>query len=175
MPIQRMSRHRPSVALELCWPWGPLWATWWVFPRVQRRTRSPLRPRAWGVAVLPVPVACTHRSQPMGPFGVKDMGAPEVKFLDRCQIHGSEGVLQVHVRRSRMRVRGAKMIRHRRSPATVNDAGQALAGQESSDPVRATPPTTRNPQPVGSGGSTVARLKLKGIDGMAPQGVEYAA
>jgi len=67
------------------------------------------------------------------------------------------------------------MIRHRRSPATVNDAGQALAGQDSSDPVRATPPTTRNPQPVGSGGSTVARLKLKGIDGMAPQGVEYAA
>jgi len=28
---------------------------------------------------------------------------------------------------------------------------------------------------MGSGGSTVARLKLKGIDGMAPQGVEYAA
>ena len=31
------------------------------------------------------------------------------------------------------------------------------------------------PKLVGSGGSTVARLKLKGIDGMAPQGVEYAA
>ena len=70
-----------------------------------------------------VPVTCTHRSQPMGLFGVKDIGAPEVKFLDRCEIHGSEGVLQVHVRRSRMRVRGAKMIRHRRSPATVNHAG----------------------------------------------------
>jgi len=28
---------------------------------------------------------------------------------------------------------------------------------------------------MGSGGSIVARLKLKGIDGMAPQGVEYAA
>ncbi len=26
-----------------------------------------------------------------------------------------------------------------------------------------------------SGGSTLARLKLKGIDGLAPQGVEYAA
>jgi hypothetical protein len=26
-----------------------------------------------------------------------------------------------------------------------------------------------------SGGSTVARLKLKGIDGMTPPGVEYAA
>ena len=75
-------------------------------------------------------VNCTHRSQPMGLFGVKGIGAPEVKFLDRCETHCSEGVLQVHVRRSRMRVRGAKMIRHRRSPATVNHAGQALAGQD---------------------------------------------
>ncbi len=28
---------------------------------------------------------------------------------------------------------------------------------------------------LGSGGSTVARLKLKGIDGMATQGVEYVS
>jgi len=28
---------------------------------------------------------------------------------------------------------------------------------------------------MGSGGSTIARLKLKGIDGMTPPGVEYAA
>ena len=28
---------------------------------------------------------------------------------------------------------------------------------------------------LGSGGSMVARLKLKGIDGRAPPGVEYAA
>jgi len=39
----------------------------------------------------------------------------------------------------------------------------------------ASPPTTRNPKPLDSGGSTVARLKLKGIDGVTPQGVEYAA
>jgi len=30
-------------------------------------------------------------------------------------------------------------------------------------------------KPSGSGGSTAASLKLKGIDGMTPQGVEYAA
>lgn len=132
MPIHGTSRHRPSVALELCWPWGPLWATWWLFPQAQRLTWLFLCALGPEVSVLlSYLLACNHRSQAMGPFGVKDMGAPEVKFLDRCQIHCSEGVLQVHVRRSRMRVRGAKMIRHRRSPATVNDAGQALAGQDS--------------------------------------------
>ena len=31
------------------------------------------------------------------------------------------------------------------------------------------------PKPVGSGGSMVAKLKLKGIDGRAPPGVEPAA
>ena len=52
----------------------------------------------------------------MGPLEVKDIATLEVKFLDRCKINGSEGVLQVRVRRSRMRAWGAKMIRHRRSP-----------------------------------------------------------
>lgn len=59
----------------------------------------------------------TDRTDTMGPFGVDDIEAPEVKFLDRCEIDSSEGALQVRVRRSRMRVWGAKMIRHRRSPA----------------------------------------------------------
>ena len=45
-----------------------------------------------------VPVTCTHRSQPMRLFRLKDIRAPEVKFLDRCEINSSEGVLQVHVR-----------------------------------------------------------------------------
>lgn len=74
----------------------------------------------------------------------------------------------MHVRR------GAKVIRRRRSLATVNDAGQTLAGQ-GSETLQAIPPTMRNPQSVGSGGSIVARLKLNGIDGMPPQGVEHAA
>jgi len=43
------------------------------------------------------------------------------------------------------------------------------------DAIRAISPCNEKSKPVGSGGSTVARLKLKGIDGMAPQGVEYAA
>lgn len=34
---------------------------------------------------------------------------------------------------------------------------------------------TRNLKPLGSGGSIAARLKLKGVDAMTPQGVEYAA
>jgi len=54
------------------------------------------------------------RSSTMGQLGVKDIATPEVKFLDRCKINCSEGVLQVLVRRSRMWVWGAKMIRHRR-------------------------------------------------------------
>lgn len=65
----------------------------------------------------------------MEPSRVKDTATPEVKFLDRCLVHSGEGVLPACVRRSRMRVWGAKMIRHRRSPATVNCASQATAGQ----------------------------------------------
>ena len=56
------------------------------------------------------------QSSMMGHLRVKDTAALEVKFLDRCMINSSEGALQVLVRRSRMRVWGAKMIRHRRSP-----------------------------------------------------------
>ena len=47
---------------------------------------------------------------------VKGTAAPEVKFLDRCKTRCSEGVLQAHVCRSRTKVWGAKMIRHRCSP-----------------------------------------------------------
>ena len=36
-------------------------------------------------------------------------------------------------------------------------------------------PYLRNHKSLGSGGSMVARLKLKGIDGRAPPGVELAA
>ncbi len=118
---------RPSVALVLCWPWGPLLATWWCV-LTGPLGHTPL-PSGETRAVLLVPVTCTHRSQVMGQFEVKGIRASEVKFLDRCETNSGEGALQVLVHRSRMRVRGAKMIRHRRSPATVNHAGQALVGQ----------------------------------------------
>jgi hypothetical protein len=59
---------------------------------------------------------CGAVSASMGLLGVKGIAAPEVKFLDRRKTTGGKGALQVHVRRSRMRVWGAKMIRHRRSP-----------------------------------------------------------
>ena len=58
----------------------------------------------------------SHQTDMMEEFRVEDTAAPEVKFLDRCKINCSEGVLQELIRRSRMRVWGTKMIRHRRSP-----------------------------------------------------------
>ncbi|KAK4045865.1 hypothetical protein OUZ56_033928 [Daphnia magna] len=54
---------------------------------------------------------------------------------------------------------------------TINDANQQSVG--------VTPMTRRaasgKPKSLGSGGSMVAKLKLKGIDGRAPPGVEPAA
>ena len=121
------------------------------------------------------------------------IGATEVKFLDRCGTSGSEGALLDRIRQSRTRVWGSKMIRYRRSPPTVNGAcsvsirvfpltvlfppSRGVGFACSWEPTWSVPllHPTRNPEPLGSGGSTVARLKLKGIDGMTPQGVEYAA
>ncbi|KZV47064.1 hypothetical protein F511_11970 [Dorcoceras hygrometricum] len=55
--------------------------------------------------------------------------------------------------------------------STINDADQG-----SVDVTLRTPPATyEKSKSLGSGGSMVARLKLKGIDGRAPPGVEPAA
>uniref|UniRef100_A0A2N9IHA6 rRNA intron-encoded homing endonuclease n=1 Tax=Fagus sylvatica TaxID=28930 RepID=A0A2N9IHA6_FAGSY len=55
--------------------------------------------------------------------------------------------------------------------STINDADQGLA-----DVTYRTPPAPyEKSKSLGSGGSMVARLKLKGIDGRAPPGVEPAA
>lgn len=106
MLVHGMSKQRPDVAFELCWPWC-----------------SPRGIQCCALAVGGGPSGFTpgcpvvqYESTMMGLLRVKGMAALEVKFLDRCWTNCSEGALQVHVRQSRMRVWGAKMIRHRRSP-----------------------------------------------------------
>ncbi len=54
---------------------------------------------------------------------------------------------------------------------TINDADQRSAGVASMTRRAA----SGKPKSLGSGGSMVAKLKLKGIDGRAPPGVEPAA
>ena len=58
---------------------------------------------------------------------------------------------------------------------TVNDAGSVSVFCSQHDSSGTTLPHREIPKPTGSGGSTVARPKLKGIDGMTPQSVEDAA
>jgi len=114
-PSMKSPSNDRAVAKELYWPWNP--------PRATRRTSHAvtgilgtrrIRPKG------PHQAEKAHRvsqPNPRGSLRVKDTATPEVKFLDRCKMHGGEGVLQVLVRRSRMRVWGAKRIRHPRSPA----------------------------------------------------------
>ncbi|RUS68403.1 hypothetical protein EGW08_023755 [Elysia chlorotica] len=54
---------------------------------------------------------------------------------------------------------------------TINDASSRSGGVDSMTPRAA----SGKPKLLGSGGSMVAKLKLKGIDGRAPPGVEPAA
>nr|TKS01561.1 hypothetical protein D5086_0000172000 [Populus alba] len=72
-------------------------------------------------------------------------------------------------------VRERKLGARRRSDtvlvSTINDADQGLADVASRTP----PAPYEKSKFLGSGGSMVARLKLKGIDGRAPPGVEPAA
>ena len=58
------------------------------------------------------------------------------------------------------------------SVATVNDANREFGGVTS---MTRRAPDPGNRESLGSGGSMVAKLKLKGIDGRAPPGVEPAA
>ena len=55
--------------------------------------------------------------------------------------------------------------------STINDADQGSADVA----LRTLPAPSEKSECLGSGGSMVARLKLKGIDGRAPPGVEPAA
>ena len=71
-----------------------------------------------------------------------------------------------------MKVRGSKMIRYRLSLnhklCQLEIGGCSVFATTSSE-------TYEKSKSLGSGGSMVARLKLKGIDGRAPPEVEPAA
>uniref|UniRef100_A0A0C3T249 Uncharacterized protein n=1 Tax=Guillardia theta (strain CCMP2712) TaxID=905079 RepID=A0A0C3T249_GUITC len=76
-------------------------------------------------------------------------------FIFRCQ---------------RTKVRGSKTIRYRRS-LNHKLCRLGISGCQFATPLA---PCEKS-KFLGSGGSMVARLKLKGIDGRAPPGVEPAA
>ncbi|KAL1283495.1 Ras-interacting protein [Trichinella pseudospiralis] len=70
----------------------------------------------------------------------------------------------------RTKVRGSKAIRYR--PSSNGKLCQPAIRRSSFKTRRA---ASGKPKCFGSGGSMVAKLKLKGIDGRAPPGVEPAA
>ena len=92
-----------------------------------------------------------------------------MKFLDLWKTTCCESVDQRRLRQSRTKVGGSKTIRYRRSPnhklCQLRIGGRFLM----------TPSALRGkPKQSGSGGSMIARLKLKEIDGNSPPGEEYA-
>ena len=96
--------------------------------------------------------------------------ALEVKFLDRCKTNNSESIWQERFHRSRTKVKGSKTIRYRRS------LNHKLCRLEIGGCYFMTPSASyEKSKSLGSGGSMVARLKLKEIDGRAPPGLEPAA
>ena len=94
----------------------------------------------------------------------------EVKFLDPRKTPYCESKKPVLSRQSGTKVGGAKTIRYRRSPNRKRYQPRVeIVFSPFSELFRETI------EFLGSGGSMVARLKLKEIDGRAPQGVEFAA
>lgn len=95
----------------------------------------------------------------------------EVKFLDPGKTIYCESKKPVLSRQSGTKVGGAKTIRYRRSPnrKRYQPRVEIEIYLPFSELFRETI------EFLGSGGSMVARLKLKEIDGRAPQGVEFAA
>ncbi|KAK0039346.1 hypothetical protein Bpfe_031229 [Biomphalaria pfeifferi] len=99
------------------------------------------------------------------------IAALEVKFLDRRK----DELLRKHLSRMFFISQERKSEARRRSDTvvvlTINYATWPSAGVASMT-LRA---ASGKPKVLGSGGSMVAKLKLKGIDGRAPPGVEPAA
>ena len=97
----------------------------------------------------------------------------EMKFSDHSRTRESE--LQFDKVWCRLMNYESRRIDGRRMPrkvATVNDANREFGGVTS---MTRRAPDPGNRESLGSGGSMVAKLKLKGIDGRAPPGVEPAA
>ncbi len=112
-----------------------------------------------------------------GSTGTNEVGSTltlVAKHLDRQKTNNGEGTPPECFHQSRTRVRGTKMTRYHRSPYRKRCRLGIGSLFTLFDPLGITPNNEKS-KPVGSGGSTLARLKLKGIDGMTPQGVEYAA
>ena len=94
---------------------------------------------------------------------------PEVKFFDLWMTNECESHLpRMFASNQELKLRGSKTIRYRPS-LNLNHCRQAIGG------ARFPPSAAFEISKSGSGGSMVARLKLKGIDGRAPPGVEPAA
>ena len=113
MGWQRIDRVDTSV---ICWPQSSLRGNAAPVPPSPLAMRGPWHPQRDRVHAMHHGVGVAwRRPEEMGPFGALDIGTPEVKFLDRFGIAQGGGILPEHVRRSRTRVWGAKMIRYRRS------------------------------------------------------------
>jgi len=166
-----MTNDRPVALAYFCRSYPTEWETTATSPRLTVPPVPGLRPEpAHG------PAGGTQLPEAMRVLWAVCIVAREVKFLDRPEATRSEGVGQVHACQSRTRVWGTKMIRYRCSPLAVNGASSALVCVLPLERRHRRPlPHNEKSKPVGSGGSTFARRKLKGIDGMTPQGVESAA
>ena len=83
----------------------------------QRSARAPRWPEAIrsGGGLHQAARRCWLSTAVMGLFVVMDIDTPEVKFSDRARISCGKGVPLEHVRRSRTRLWGVKMIRYNRS------------------------------------------------------------
>jgi hypothetical protein len=93
-----------------------------------------------------------------------------VKFLDFLKTNYCESICQGCFHWSRTKDKGSKTIRYRRS-LIHKRCRLGISGCPLLTPLA---PYEKS-KFLGSGGSMVARLKLKGIDGRAPPGVDCAA
>ena len=125
---------------------------------------------AWNNAVLLFFLVSEFQFWLTGTTGGICIQQSEVKFLDLLKTYKCKSICQGCFLWSRTKVRGSKTIRYRPSlnyKLCWLDIGRLACIMLSA--------IFEKSKLLGSGGSMVARLKLKGIDGRAPPGVEPAA